>query len=86
MADWSERPLPDTMRDYAAHDSHNMIFIAYQLLQKAQLTNDQEKIDSFYRTINDKVLNTAFVPKQDVIQDDTYRQFFRKCVDIGFDP
>ena len=30
-ADWSMRPLSDEMLNYAAHDSHFMLYIAYSI-------------------------------------------------------
>ena len=44
-ADWSQRPLSTAMLDYAAHDAHFLIHIAYSLLREAQLIMKDEDIE-----------------------------------------
>jgi hypothetical protein len=56
------------------------------MLMEAQESHNEEAIVKFHKHINDKVMRTHFIPKQETFNQDSFRPFFRKNLDIGFNP
>ncbi|CDW82708.1 3-5 exonuclease family protein [Stylonychia lemnae] len=86
QADWSARPLTKEMLDYAAHDSHYLIYIALRLQQNFENQNKLQELDEVCKEVNEKTVNAKYALRQDQFKpDETYKVQFRKIVD-GFDP
>mmetsp|Transcript_41158 Transcript_41158/g.39664 ORF Transcript_41158/g.39664 Transcript_41158/m.39664 type:complete len:96 (+) Transcript_41158:605-892(+) len=71
------------MINYAAHDSHYMIYIANEL--KRQFETEAMFTETM-RKFNEKVMQTKFVLRIDAFKTDNYRSQIIKKLNVKYDP
>eukprot|EP00347_Sterkiella_histriomuscorum_P012468 403368461 len=85
-ADWSMRPLSSEMLNYAAHDSHYLIYIAKRLQKNFENQNQLQELADICNQVNIQCVSQLFKPRDITFnKDEEYKTPFRKILD-GFDP
>ena len=73
------------MFNYAAHDSHFLLYLAFELQEEFRKKKSDEDLGNFLQDLQVKVLEIQYAPREDQFDPTSYRLVFRKILD-GYDP